>query len=44
MGADFIEQDMILFKDNQPEVLHDLTIDGTTNENNFFLGRNRKYG
>jgi len=31
LGADFIEQDVILNKDNHPVVLHDLTLDATTN-------------
>ena len=42
LGADFIEQDVILTQDNQPVVLHDLTLDATTNVNNLFPGRNRK--
>ena len=44
LGADFIEQDVILTQDNQPVVLHDLTLDATTNVNNLFPGRNRKNG
>ena len=44
LGAYFIEQDVILTKVNHPVVLHDLTLDATTNVNNLFPGRNRKNG
>ena len=43
-GADFIEQDVILSSDNQPVVLHDLTLDATTNVHDLFPGPNRKNG
>jgi glycerophosphoryl diester phosphodiesterase len=44
LGADFIEQDVILTKVNHPVVLHDLTLDATTNVNNLFSRRNYKNG
>ena len=40
LSLDLIEHDVILTKENKPEVLNDLTLDATTNENNFFLERN----
>ena len=44
LGAYFIEQDVILTKVNHPVVLHDLTLDATTNVNNLFPRRNHKNG
>ena len=44
LGAYFIEQDVISTKDNHPVVLHDLTLDATTNVNNLFPRRNLKNG
>ena len=44
LGAYFIEQDVILTKVNHPVVLHDLTLDATTNVNNLFSRRNYKNG
>ncbi|MBC8259992.1 MAG: glycerophosphodiester phosphodiesterase [SAR324 cluster bacterium] len=44
LGADFIEQDVVLSRDNQPVVLHDLSLDATTNVSDVFPGRNRSNG
>ena len=43
-GADFIEQDVILSRDGQAVVLHDLTLDATTDVKDVFPGRNRANG
>ena len=44
LGAYFIEQDVISTKDNHPVVLHDLTLDATTNVNNLPPGLSHKNG
>src|SRR5690606_35543942 len=43
-GADFIEQDIVLTKDNQPLVIHDLVLDHVTNVREVFPGRHREDG
>ena len=43
-GADYIEQDVVLTKDDVPIVLHDLTLDATTNVAEVFPGRARDDG
>ena len=44
MGADFIEPDVILTKDNIPIVMHDLTLEATTNVAKVYPNRQRKDG
>lgn len=44
MGADFIEQDVVLSKDRYPIVLHDVHIDTVTNVADKFPNRARKDG
>ena len=44
MGADFIEQDVVMTRDNELVVLHDLTLDRMTNVANVFPGRARQDG
>ena len=44
MGADFIEQDVVMSKDNHLIVHHDLTLDATTNVATLFPNRNRQDG
>lgn len=44
MGADFIEQDLVLTKDGIPIVLHDIYLDTTTNVCVMFPDRVRKDG
>lgn len=44
MGADYIEQDVVLSKDGVPVVLHDITLDATTNAADVFPGRARADG
>jgi glycerophosphoryl diester phosphodiesterase len=44
MGADFIEQDLVLTKDGIPVVLHDIYLDMTTNVCEMFPDRARKDG
>ena len=44
MGADFIEQDLVLTKDGVPVVLHDIYLDTTTNVGEMFPDRVRKDG
>ncbi|MBL8818299.1 MAG: glycerophosphodiester phosphodiesterase [Planctomyces sp.] len=41
MGADYIEQDVVLTRDAVPVVLHDLTLDDVTNVAEVFTGRAR---
>ncbi len=41
MGADFIEQDVVLTRDNVPIVIHDLYLDEMTDVARVFPGRNR---
>jgi glycerophosphoryl diester phosphodiesterase len=43
-GADFIEQDIVLSKDNEPIVIHDLILDNVTNVAEVFPTRNRDDG
>ncbi|MDJ0879410.1 MAG: glycerophosphodiester phosphodiesterase [Halieaceae bacterium] len=43
-GADYIEQDVVLTKDDVPIVLHDLTLDATTDVAEVFPGRARDDG
>ncbi len=43
-GADYIEQDVVLTKDDVPIVLHDLTLDATTNVAEQFPDRARADG
>ena len=43
-GADYIEQDVVLTKDEVPIVLHDITLDHTTDVARRFPGRNREDG
>ncbi|CAF1530377.1 unnamed protein product [Adineta ricciae] len=43
-GADFIEIDVNLSKDNQLIVIHDLYLDGVTNVAEIYPGRNRSNG
>ncbi|UAM97629.1 glycerophosphodiester phosphodiesterase [Polaribacter litorisediminis] len=42
MNADFIEQDLVLSKDNIPIVIHDIYLDDVTNVATIFPSRNRK--
>lgn len=44
MGADFIEQDVVLTKDGTPVVLHDIYLDLTTNVRELFPNRARPDG
>lgn len=44
MGADYIEQDVVLTKDGVPIVLHDITLDATTDVAEVFAGRARVDG
>ncbi len=44
MGADFLEQDVVLTKDEVPIVLHDFYLEGTTNVARKFTGRQREDG
>lgn len=44
MGADYIEQDVVLTKDGVPIVLHDITLDATTDVAEVFPGRARADG
>jgi len=44
MGADFLEQDLVLSKDNVPVVLHDITIDTVTDVATRFPDRKRDDG
>ncbi|WP_106753055.1 glycerophosphodiester phosphodiesterase [Pannonibacter carbonis] len=44
MGADYIEQDVVLSKDGIPVVLHDITLNATTNVAEIFPGRARADG
>ncbi|MDX2081137.1 MAG: glycerophosphodiester phosphodiesterase [Terrimicrobiaceae bacterium] len=44
LGADFIEQDVVLTKDDQAIVLHDIHLDATTNVAEVFPGRSRPDG
>lgn len=43
-GAAFIEQDIVLTKDNQPLVIHDHILDNVTNVREVFPGRQREDG
>jgi len=44
MKPDFIEQDLVLSKDNIPIVIHDIELDDITNVANLFPERKRKNG
>lgn len=44
MGADFIEQDVVLSRDGVPVVLHDIYLDSTTDVAQRFPGRAREDG
>ncbi|MBT5031054.1 MAG: glycerophosphodiester phosphodiesterase [Proteobacteria bacterium] len=44
MGADYIEQDVVMTRDNQLVVLHDVTLDRVTNIAEKFPGRAREDG
>lgn len=44
MGSDYIEQDLVMTKDDQVIVLHDPTLDRVTNVAELFPGRNRQDG
>jgi glycerophosphoryl diester phosphodiesterase len=44
MGADFIEQDVVLSKDNVPVVLHDIYLDTVSDVAEKFAGRKRADG
>ena len=44
MGAHYIEQDVVLTKDDQPVVLHDIHLDTVTNVVDLFPGRAREDG
>jgi glycerophosphoryl diester phosphodiesterase len=44
MGADFIEQDVVLSKDDRPVVLHDIYLDTVTNVADVFPDRTRPDG
>lgn len=43
-GADYIEQDLVLTKDNELICLHDIHLEATTNVENAFPDRNRSDG
>lgn len=40
-GVDFIEQDVVLTRDDVPIIMHDLYLDGVTNVAQIYPGRNR---
>ena len=44
MGADYVEQDVVLTKDGQPVVLHDIHLDTVTNVAQQFPARSRSDG
>ena len=44
MGADYIEQDVVLTKDNVPIVIHDIYLDEVTNVSEIFPKRSREDG
>jgi len=44
MGADYIEQDVVLAKDDQPIVMHDIHLDAVTNVAEVFPDRHRSDG
>jgi glycerophosphoryl diester phosphodiesterase len=44
LGADFIEQDIVLTKDNEPLVIHDDILDNVTNVREVFPDRHREDG
>ena len=44
LGANFIEQDIVLTKDDQPLVIHDLILDNVTNVRDVFSDRHRNDG
>ncbi|MDP0499139.1 MAG: glycerophosphodiester phosphodiesterase [Verrucomicrobiota bacterium JB022] len=44
MGADYLEQDVVLTKDGVPIILHDIHLDGTTDVEAKFPGRAREDG
>lgn len=44
MGADYLEQDIVLTRDDQPVVFHDLILDKMTDVARVFPGRNRSDG
>jgi glycerophosphoryl diester phosphodiesterase len=44
MGSDYIEQDLVMTKDDQVIVLHDPTLERVTNVAEIFPGRNRQDG
>lgn len=44
MGADYLEQDIVLTKDGVPIVLHDILLDDTTDVAHVFPGRHRSDG
>jgi len=44
MGADFLEQDVVLTSDGVPIVLHDIHLDSTTDVARLFPGRAREDG
>lgn len=44
LGADYLEQDLVLTQDNQLIVLHDVHLDTVTDVASVFPGRNRKDG
>lgn len=44
LGADFLEPDLVLTKDNVPIILHDVSLDDTSNVVEIFPDRKRKDG
>ena len=44
MGADYLEQDLVLSKDDIPVVIHDIHLDEVTNVAERYPGRARKDG
>ena len=44
MNADYIEQDLVLSKDDVPIVIHDIYLDEVTNVSEVYPGRNRSDG
>lgn len=44
MGADFLEQDVVLTKDDHPIVVHDIHLDAVTNVSEVFPDRSRSDG
>ena len=44
MGADFIEQDVVLSRDNIPVVIHDVILEHVTNVEHIFPDRKRQDG